>query len=341
MTHTKSREIRLKNRPEGLPRETDFELAEVELSEAGEGEILVQNIYMSVDPYMRGRMNDRKSYIPPFQLGKPLDGGCVGRVIASKNGPFQVGDYVYGMLGWREYFVSDGKELVKVDPAMAPAQSYLGTLGMPGLTAWVGLLYIGKPKKGETVFVSGAAGAVGSVVCQIAKLKGCRVVGSAGSDEKVSWLLNEAGVDAAFNYKKADDIIAEVGKHCPKGIDVYFENVGGAHLEAALEHMNPHGRIVMCGMISMYNATQPVPGPTNLAYIIIKQLTMQGFIVTDHYDKIQQFYSDMGKWMAEGKIKWKETVVDGIENAPKAFIGLFKGENFGKMIVKIGPDAGD
>jgi len=341
MTHTKSREIRLKNRPAGLPRETDFELAEVELAAIGAGEVLVQNIYMSVDPYMRGRMIDRKSYVPSFQLGEPLDGGCVGRVIASKNGPFHVGDYVSGMLGWREYFVSDGQGLVKVDPARAPIQSYLGTLGMPGLTAWAGLLEIGRPKEGDTVFVSAAAGAVGSVVCQIAKLKGCRVVGSAGSDEKVAWLINEAGVDAAFNYKKVEDVIAEVGKHCPKGIDVYFENVGGVHLEAALEHMNTHGRIVMCGMISMYNATQPVPGPTNLAYIIMKQLTMQGFIVIDHYDKIQQFYSDMAKWIAEGQIKWKETVVDGIENAPKAFTGLFKGENFGKMIVKIGPDAGD
>jgi len=341
MTPTKSREIRLKNRPAGMPKETDFELAEVTLPEPAEGEILVQNMYMSVDPYMRGRMNDRKSYTPPFQLGEPLEGGCVGRVVESKKGPFQVGDYVAGMLGWREYFVSGGQGLVKVDPGVAPIQSYLGTLGMTGLTAWAGLLHIGRPKEGDTVFVSAASGAVGSVVCQIAKLKGCYVVGSAGSDEKVSWLLNEAGVDAAFNYKKVEDVIAEVGKHCPKGIDVYFENVGGVHLEAALEHMNPHGRLVMCGMISIYNATQPVPGPNNLTYIIIKQLTMQGFIVIDHFDKMQQFYSDMGKWIAEGKIKWKDTVVDGIENAPKAFIGLFKGENFGKMIVKIGPDPRD
>ena len=340
MTHTISREIHLKNRPEGVPRETDFELAEVELSEIGEGEVLVQNIYMSVDPYMRGRMYDRKSYAPPFQLGKPLDGGSVGRVIESKKGPFQVGDYVLGMQGWREHFVSNGQGLVKVDPGMAPIQSYLGTLGMPGLTAYVGLLDIGRLKEGDTVFVSAASGAVGTVVCQIAKLKGCTVVGSAGSDEKVSWLLKEAGVDAAFNYKKVDDIIAEVGKHCPKGIDVYFENVGGVHLEAALEHMNTHGRIVLCGMISMYNATKPVPGPNNLAYIIGKQLTMQGFIVIDHFDKMGQFHTHMGKWIAESKIKWKETIVTGIENAPKAFIGLFKGENFGKMIVKIGPDPG-
>jgi hypothetical protein len=267
-----------------------------------------------------------------------LEGGAVGRVIESRKGPFQVGDFVLGMQGWREYFVSDGQGLNKVDPGLAPIQSYLGTLGMPGLTAYSGLLYIGKPKAGETVFVSGAAGAVGSMVCQIAKLKGCRVVASAGTDEKISWLLDEAGVDAAFNYKTAEDVIAKVGQLCPKGVDVYFDNVGGVHLEAALEHMNTYGRIVSCGMISMYNATEPVPGPTNLAYMIGKQLTMQGFIVTDHFDKKQQFYSDMGKWIAEGKIKWKETVVNGIENAPKAFIGLFKGENFGKMIVRIGPD---
>jgi NADPH-dependent curcumin reductase CurA len=338
MTHTKNREIRLKNRPEGLPRESDFELAEVELPEPAEGEIMVQNIYMSVDPYMRGRMHDRKSYMPPFQLGKPLEGGCVGRVIESKNGPFQVGDYVVGMLGWREYFLSDGQGLFKIEPGIAPIQAYLGTLGMPGLTAYAGLLFIGKPKEGETVFVSAAAGAVGSVVCQIAKLRGCRVVGSAGSDDKVSWLLDEAGIDAAFNYKKVADVTTEVGKHFPKGIDVYFENVGGVHLEAALEHMNNYGRIVMCGMISMYNATEPVPGPTNLAYIIGKKLTMQGFIVIDHFDKMQQFYTDMAKWISEKRMKWKETVVDGLENAPGAFTGLFKGENFGKMIVRIGPD---
>ena len=338
MTQTKSREIRLKNRPEGLPRESDFELAEVELPQPAEGEIMVQNVYMSVDPYMRGRMHDRKSYMPPFQLGKPLDGGCIGRVIESKNGPFQVGDYVVGMLGWREYFVSDGQGLFKVEPGIAPIQAYLGTLGMPGLTAYAGLLSIGKPEEGETVFVSAAAGAVGSVACQIAKLKGCRVVGSAGSDDKVSWLLDEAGIDAAFNYRKVADVTTEVGKKFPKGIDVYFENVGGVHLEAALEHMNDYGRIVMCGMISMYNATEPVPGPTNLAYVIGKKLTMQGFIVIDHFDKMQQFYKDMAKWISEKRIKWKETVVDGLENAPGAFTGLFKGENFGKMIVRIGPD---
>ncbi len=338
MTAATSREIRLKNRPRGLPRENDFELAQTAIGAIGPGQILVQNIYMSVDPYMRGRMDDRKSYVPPFQLGHPLEGGSIGRVIASKDGPFQVGDFVLGMQGWREYFVSDGKGLVKVDPSLAPLQAYLGVLGMTGLTAYAGLLHIGELKKGDSVFVSAASGAVGSVVCQIAKLKGCRVVGSAGSDEKVSWLLEEAGIDAAFNYKTAGDVTAAVGRHCPRGIDLYFENVGGAHLEAALEHMRPFGRIVLCGLISMYNATEPVAGPPNLAYVIGKRLTVRGFIVMDHMDKMPQFFADMGKWIARGDIKWKETIVEGIENAPQALIGLFKGENFGKMIVRLGPD---
>jgi len=330
-----SREIRLKNRPAGLPAESDFELAEVTLPQIADGQVLVQNIYMSVDPYMRARMYS-KSYAPSFQLNQPLDGGCVGRVVESKNDQFQVNDIVLGTSGWREYFISDGSWLMKIDPTIAPIQAYLGTVGMPGLTAYYGLLEIGKPKEGETVFVSAASGAVGSIVCQIAKIKGCRVVGSAGSDAKVSWLIEEAGVDAAFNYKKTADIIAEVGAKCPDGIDVYFENVGGVHLEAALEHMNKFGRIVMCGMIGALNATEPVAGPSNLGHVIGKQLTMQGFIVSDHFGMLPQFYADMAKWIAEGEIKWRETVVEGLENAPGAFIGLFKGENFGKMIVKLG-----
>jgi NADPH-dependent curcumin reductase CurA len=338
MTGEVSREIRLRNRPEGLPSESDFELAEVVIPDIGEGQMLVQNIYMSVDPYMRGRMHDRESYIPPFQIGMPLEGGSIGRVIESKNGRFETGDYVQSMQGWREYFVTGGEGLSKIDPNIAPIQTFLGTLGMPGLTAYVGLLHIGKLQEGETVFVSAASGAVGSIVCQIAKRKGCYVIGSAGSDEKVSWLLAEAGIDAVFNYKKADNIVTEVGGRSPKGIDVYYENVGGVHLEAALEHMNTYGRVVMCGMISMYNATEPIPGPANLYYATTKRLTIQGFIVTDHFDKLSQFYADMGKWIAEGKIQWKETIVEGIENAPQAFIGLFKGDNFGKMLVKVGPD---
>jgi NADPH-dependent curcumin reductase CurA len=335
---TVSREIHLARRPIGLPRENDFELVEVAIPEPGQGKVLVRNIYMSVDPYMRGRMLDRPSYVPPFQLGEPLAGACVGRVVASKSAIFQVGDYVSGAQGWREYYVAEETVLTKIDPLLAPVQTYLGALGMPGMTAYVGLLHIGLPNAGNTVFVSAASGAVGAVVCQIARIKGCRVIGSAGSKEKVAWLVNEAGIDGAFNYKEAGDLVAAVGKHCPNGIDVYFENVGGKHLEAALEHMNPFGRVVQCGMISQYNATQPEPGPHNLFYVTTKRLKIQGFIVSDHLDRRPQFLADMGPWIREGRIKWKETIVEGIENAPRAFIGLFKGENFGKMLVKIGPD---
>ena len=335
---TVSREIRLAHRPVGLPRERDFKLAEVPVPEPGQGKILVRNIYMSVDPYMRGRMVDRPSYVPPFQLGEPLSGACVGQVVTSKGTVLRVGDYVLGTQGWREYYVSEEMDLIKIDPKIAPIQTYLGALGMPGMTAYIGLLHIGQPKAGETVFVSAASGAVGAAVCQIAKIKGCRVVGSAGSKEKVGWLMNEAGIDAAFNYKEVDDLVAEVGKLCLKGIDVYYENVGGKHLEAALEHMNPFGRIALCGMISLYNATEPEPGPRNLFYVTTKRLKIQGFIVSDHLDRRPQFLTDMSQWIKEGRIKWRETIVEGIENAPQAFIGLFRGENFGKMLVKIGPD---
>ncbi len=335
-----NREIRLKSRPVGTPTEGDMALFEVPVRKPGKGEVLVRNLYMSVDPYMRGRMMDRKSYIPPFQIGAVLEGGAVGRVVASEGGPFEKGDYVLSMLGWREYFVSDGSGLRKIDPTIAPIQAFLGVLGLTGFTAYVGLLEIGRPKEGDTVFVSAASGAVGSMVCQIAKLKGCRVVGSAGSDEKVTWLAEEAGIDAAFNYKRTTDLIEELGKHCRNGIDVYYENVGGKHLVAALEHMNPFGRIVLCGLISQYNATEPVPGPVNFAQILVKRLTLQGFVVGDHFDKLSRFTPEMSKWIKEGKIKWKETVVEGLENAPGAFIGLFQGKNFGKMLVKLATETG-
>jgi NADPH-dependent curcumin reductase CurA len=339
MAPTVSREIRLKNRPVGLPSEHDFELVTVPIPAPSGGEVLVRNLYMSVDPYMRGRMTSQPSYVEPFQLGQPLEGGCVGQVVLSQGGTFQVGDYVLGRKGWREYYVSDGAGLTKIDPTLAPPQAYLGVLGMPGLTAYIGLLDIGRPEAGNTVFVSAAAGAVGSVVCQIAKLKGCRVVGSAGSADKVRWLREVAGVDAAFNYKGVNSMTAELGRHCPHGIDVYFENVGGAHLEAALEHMKMRGRIVLCGMISQYNDTAAPSGPRNLRLAVRKRLTLRGFIVSDHVDRQPQFYADMGAWIADGNIKWEETIVDGIENAPKAFLGLFTGENMGKMLVRLGPEA--
>jgi len=330
-----SREIRLKSRPEGMPVADNFELAETELPTLSQNELLVKNLYMSVDPYMRGRMMDRKSYLPPFQIGQPLEGGSIGEVVESKNDKFKPGELVLSMLGWREYFVSNGDGLMRIGPGNAPVQAFLGALGMTGLTAYSGLLEIGRPKEGETIFVSAAAGAVGSIVSQIAKIKGCRVVGSAGSDEKVAWLKEVAGADEAFNYKTTDNLFKTVDKHCPDGIDVYYENVGGQHLEAALEYMNPQGRLVMCGMISVYNATKPPSGPSNLGHIISKQLTMQGFLVGNYFNQMPQFQADMGKWIAEGRIKWKETVLEGIEKAPEAFMGLFQGDNFGKMVVKL------
>jgi NADPH-dependent curcumin reductase CurA len=337
MTETVSREIRLKHRPVGLPSEGDFELARVPIPTPGAGEVLVRNLYMSVDPYMRGRMIEQPSYVQPFQLGQPLEGGCVGQVVQSEKGTFQVGDYVLGRKGWREYYISHGADLTKINPTLAPLQAYLGILGMPGLTAYVGLLDIGQPQAGNTVFVSAAAGAVGSVVCQIAKLKGCRVVGSAGSAAKVQWLQDVAGIDAAFNYKAVDSLTTELGNHCPHGVDVYFENVGGAHLEAALEHMNIRGRIALCGMISQYNESKPSSGPSNLRLAVRKRLTLSGFIVSDHVDRQPQFYADMGAWIADGRIRWEETIVDGIEHVPQAFLGLFAGENMGKMLVRLGP----
>ena len=334
MAQITNREIHLKSRPNGLPTADNFELVRTPLPQAGAGELLIRNVYMSVDPYMRGRMVDRRSYTPPFQLGEAMTGGAVGQVVTSNHDKFAAGDYVLNMYGWREYFVSDGRGLNKIDPNLAPIQAYLGTMGMPGQTAYFGLLEIGQPKAGETVFVSAAAGAVGSIVCQIAKIKGCRVVGSAGSAAKIAW-LEEIGVDATLNYKETDKLTAKLAELCPDGLDVYFENVGGDHLQAAIAVANNHARMPICGMISQYNATAAVPGPTNMSSIIGKRLLLQGFIVTDYMAKRDQFYADMGQWIAAGQLNWRETVVDGIENAPDAFIGLFSGENIGKMVVKV------
>lgn len=335
-----SREICLTEYPVGMPTNNNFKLVQVEIPEpTKDGEFLVRNIWMSVDPYMRGRMRkEGNSYIPPFKLGQPLEGACIGQVIASKNNQFAVGDYVLGMCGWREYWLSNGLDIIKVNQKISPIQSFLGTFGMTGLTAYVGLLKIGELKDNEVVFVSAASGAVGSIVCQIAKIKGCRVIGSAGSEEKVKWLVDQAGIDYAFNYKQVGDISTELIKACPDKINVYFDNVGGKHLEAALDNMKTFGRIVLCGMISQYNSTSPILGPSNLFLAITNRLKLQGFIVRDYYDMLNEFYASMAKWVSEGKIKWKETVVEGIENAPKAFLGLFQGENFGKMLVKIGSD---
>jgi NADPH-dependent curcumin reductase CurA len=329
----KSREIRLAARPNGEPRDSDFDLVETELPEPGDGQLLVRNLWMSVDPYMRGRMNDVKSYTPPFKLGEALEGGAIGRVERSNNPGFAAGDIVQHNLGWRDAFISDGRGLGKLDATLAPPQAYLGVLGGTGLTAYVGLLDIGKPQPGETVFVSAAAGAVGSIVGQIAKIAGCRVVGSAGSAAKVSWLLNDLGFDAAFDYHGGVD--DQLARACPDGIDIYFDNVGGDHLQAALALMNPFGRIPACGMISQYNNATPQPGPNNLTNIVRQRLTLRGFIISDHLDRRADFLRDMSGWLREGKVKSQETVVQGLENAPRAFMGLLHGENTGKMLVKL------
>jgi NADPH-dependent curcumin reductase CurA len=331
---TTVREIRLKSRPSGLPNAGNFEMASVDLPEPAAGEVQVRNLWMTVDPYMRGRMNDVKSYAPPFQLGKALDGGAIGRVAASNDPSLKEGDLVQSGLGWREGFNAPASAVQKLDPRGLPVQAFLGAAGMPGLTAYVGLLKIAALKDGDVVFVSGAAGAVGSMVCQIAKAKGHTVIGSAGGAEKVAY-LKEIGVDHIIDYKAEKDLNAALAAAAPGGIDVYFDNVGGKHLEAALNAAKPFGRFAICGMISIYNATEPEPGPSNLAQLIGRNIRMEGFIVSHHFGMMPQYIADLSKWVAEGKVSWQETVFEGIEKAPDAFIGLFKGENLGKMLVKL------
>ncbi|MBT3274315.1 MAG: NADP-dependent oxidoreductase [Spirochaetales bacterium] len=331
-----SKEIRLKSWPNGLPVPDDFETAETVLPGAEDNQLLVRNVFMSVDPYMRGRLRPGKSYTASFQLGEVLSGGAVGQVIESHVNGISEGDYVLNGSGFREYFISDGSDLSVFDSGDVSPSAYLGVLGMPGLTAYTGLLKIGAAKPGETVYVSAAAGAVGSAVCQIAKILGCRVVASAGSEEKVRWLSESAGVDEAFNYKDYRNISRELRRRCPEGIDVYFDNVGGDHLEAALGSMNDFGRVAVCGMISLYNDTAPRPGPANMSLIIGRRLRIQGFIVSDYPQLKNPFERAMKEWIREGKVLWKETVVEGIGNATSALIGLFSGDNIGKMIVKLG-----
>ena len=332
---TTVREIRLKSRPSGLPNAGNFEMASVDLPDPAAGEVQVRNLWMTVDPYMRGRMNEVKSYAPPFQLGKALDGGAIGQVTASKDPSLKEGDLVQSGLGWREGFNAPASAVQKLDPRGLPVQAFLGAAGMPGLTAYVGLLKVAALKDGDVVFVSGAAGAVGSMVCQIAKAKGHTVIGSAGGAEKVAY-LKEIGVDHVIDYKAEKDLNAALASAAPGGIDVYFDNVGGKHLEAALNNAKLFARFAICGMISIYNATEPEPGPSNLAQLIGRNIRMEGFIVSHHFGMMPQYIADLSKWIAEGKIAWKETVFEGIEKAPEAFIGLFKGENLGKMLVKLG-----
>ena len=328
-------EIHLAQRPHGWPTQDDFAIVDAPVPTPGDGQILVRNLVMSVDPAMRGRMNDVKSYMPPFELGKPMEGGAVGEVVASNFPGLQPGDTVLHSFGWREYAVLDGKRAAKVDPSLAPVGAYLGVLGMPGLTAYAGLLDVAAFQPGETVFVSGAAGAVGSIVGQIAKLKGAaRVVGSAGSADKVKHLVEDLGFDAAFNYKDGP-VLDQLRAVAPDGIDVYFDNVGGEHLEAAIEELHVHGRVAVCGMISVYNDTEPTPAPRNLPEIIKKRLTLRGMLVLDHANLRDDFQREVGGWLREGQLQYRETVVEGIRNAPDAMLGLLRGANTGKMLVKI------
>jgi NADPH-dependent curcumin reductase CurA len=325
------KEIVLAARPQGEPQASDFEVRNLDEREPGDGEVLVRNVFVSVDPYMRSRMTGIRTYVGPYDVGDSIDGGAVGRVVASSYEGLAEGDWVSSMLGWCESGIVEGSRLRKLDPSLAPPSTALGVLGMPGFTAWVGLVEIGEVEAGETIYVSGAAGAVGSTAVQIATLKGLRALGSAGSDEKVEW-LRSLGVEA-FNYKET-----RAGEALADGIDVYFDNVGGDHLEAALSALRTFGRVVACGAISRYNDERPEPGPRNLGFVVSKRLRVQGFIVTDHLARFGEFLREVGPWVAEGKLQYRETVLDGIENVPAAFSGLFRGDNTGKMLVRVGPD---
>ena len=332
---TKTRQIQLASRPQGWPTHDNFDLVSVELPDPGPGEVLVRNTVMSVDPYMRGRMNDVKSYVPPFQIGEPLDGGAVGEVVASGDDTLRVGDTVMHGLGWREHALLPAAQVRKVDASAVPASAYLGVLGMPGLTAYTGLTRIAGLKEGDSVFVSGAAGAVGSVVGQLARNLGAsRVVGSAGSPEKVAYLTEELGFDSAFDYHDGP-VVKQLAEHAPDGVDVYFDNVGGEHLEGAIAHMNDFGRIAMCGAISQYNADTAAPGPRNIWLAVTRRLTLRGFIVTDHNDLAKEYLPRAAGWVADGSLKFRETYVDGLDRAVDAFLGLHKGENIGKMLVRL------
>jgi NADPH-dependent curcumin reductase CurA len=332
-----SREIRLVARPAGLPGEDLFEVAETAIPDPAPGQLLIRNAYFSVDPYMRPRMNDVRSYVSPFTLGEAMTGGAVGRVAVSRHYSFEEGDWVLHSLGWREWALSEASRVRRIDPGIAPISTALGVLGMPGFTAYHGLFEIGRPEPGETVFVSGAAGAVGSAAGQMAKIAGCRVVGSAGSAQKLEW-LRELGFDEVFDYRERP-VHHSLAEAAPDGIDIYFDNVGGDHLEAAIGQLRPYGRIVACGSISRYNDVELAAGPRNLFMMFTKRLRMQGYIITDHYDGFPEFVARAQEWVRDGRLRYRETVVDGIEKAPAALLGLFRGENVGKMLVQVGPTA--
>ncbi len=319
----------------GLPKVSDFNLVYSPLPSPAAGEVLVRSVYLSLDPYMRGRMSDADSYARPVAIGELMTGGVVALVVKSEDPKFRAGDTVAGMLGWQEYAVAQGRELRKIDPSLAPISTALGVLGMPGLTAYFGLLDICDPQRGETVVVSGAAGAVGMLAGQIAKIKGCRVVGVAGSDAKISWLLDELGFDAAFNYKAAADCYSKLKELCPAGVDVYFDNVGGAITDAVVRLINVKARISVCGQISQYNLEKPEVGPRWLGQLIIKQAKVQGFLVSGYAERFPEALDQLARWLKQGKLKYREDIAKGIESAPQAFIGMLQGKNQGKQLVQL------
>jgi len=329
-----NREIRFASRPTGMPTLDNFKIVDADMRQLNDGEVSVRTLYISVDPYLRGRMREARSYVAPFEVGQVIVSGVVGEVVESRAPDFAPGEIVTGMLGWRLYNVAKVPELRKVDPRVAPITTALGVLGVPGLSAYFGLLDIGKPKEGETVVVSGAAGAVGMTVCQLAKIKGCRAVGIAGSDEKNQYLTAQLGVDAAINYKSAD-MGKALKEACPNRIDVYFDNVGGEISDAVLPLLNQGARIVLCGQISLYNLDKPDVGPRPQPALLVNRAMMKGFIITDYAARFAEGVVNLAQWLVAGKLKYAETVVEGFENTPKAFIGLFSGENLGKQIVKV------
>jgi len=333
MVQLTNRQILLKSRPTGRPSTDNFELVERPAPELDEGQVLLRTLYLSLDPYMRGRMSDAKSYAKPAELGQPMVGGTVSKVVASRHAKFAAGDIVLAHAGWQDYALSDGSGLRKLDPKAAPISTALGVLGMPGMTAYCGLLEIGRPKPGETVVVAAASGAVGSAVGQIAKIKGARAVGVAGGAAKCRFVVEELGFDACIDHR-APDLAAQLAAACPKGVDVYFENVGGAVQHAVWPLLNEFARVPVCGVIAQYNATGPSPGP-DIATILRRRLLVRGFIVWDFAAKEGDFLRDVATWIADGRLKYREDIVDGLENAPQAFLGLLEGKNFGKLVVKV------
>ncbi len=334
MASTVNRQIKLASRPVNYPRESDFSLVESPIPQPGEGEVLVQALWLSLDPYMRGRMRDEKSYAAPVELGQVMVGGVAGRIIQSRSPAFSEGEIVEGPLGWQEYAVSDGRNLRKVDLGLGPLSTALGVLGMPGMTAYFGFLNVGQPKTGDTVVVSAASGAVGQVVGQISKIMGCRTVGLAGTPEKIDYIVNELGFDAGINYK-TENVSSALAAACPLGIDVYFDNVGGPITDAVFNLINVKARIAVCGQISQYNLEKPEMGPRNLWALIRNQARVEGFLVFQFAERFEEGMRQMAAWIAAGKLKYREEIAEGLENTPRTFIGMLKGANTGKQLVKV------